>query len=236
VILLGLDTSDSRGSLALLRDERVLQVIAHDAGEDYSSWVLPNVERLLECNQLNMRDVEVYAVAAGPGSFTGLRVGLTSVKAWSEVYGAKIASISRLEALADEAAVGEGFVAALVDAQREQVFGGLFRRRGAALEKVDEELVIAPEGFLSWVEERTVGEAVAWISMDPEKFAGVAGWRRHEACGETIQQSSRVLAPVLGKIGLQRAREGRLVDALTLDAQYVRRSDAEIFWKGYAAR
>jgi tRNA threonylcarbamoyl adenosine modification protein YeaZ len=236
VILLALDTCDSRGSLALLRDEQLLQVIAHDTPEDYSSWVLPNAQRVLASNQLKMRDVEAFAVAAGPGSFTGVRVGLTSVKAWSEVYGAKIASISRLEAIAQQACGGQRFVAAFVDAQREQVFGGLFRRTAESLEKVDEELVIAPQGFLSWVEERTAAEPVAWISMDPEKLTGVPSWQLRAQRGEVTQKSSHVLAPILGKIGLHRSHEGRLVDALMLDAQYVRRSDAEIFWKGNAAR
>jgi tRNA threonylcarbamoyladenosine biosynthesis protein TsaB len=217
--------------LALLRDGELLRVIVHNVQEDYSSWVLPKVEEALAANQLKMREVGVYAVAAGPGSFTGLRVGLTSVKAWSGVYGGKIASISRLEAIAQQADGEQGFVAAFVDAQRDQVFGALFRRTGESLEEVGEELVIGPQGFLAWVEERAAGEAVAWISMDPEKLTAVPGWEAHAQRGEVIQPSSHVLAPILGKIGLGRSREGRLVEALTLDAQYVRRSDAEIFWK-----
>jgi tRNA threonylcarbamoyladenosine biosynthesis protein TsaB len=236
VILLALDTSDARGSIAILRDDVLLQAIAHNTAEDYSSWVLPAVEHLLALNRLKIDDVEVYATSAGPGSFTGLRVGLTSVKAWSELYGAKIASISRLEAIAQQASGGQSLIAAFVYAQREQLFGGLFRRSGASLEKVEEEQVIAPQGFLSWVEQTTSGQPVAWISMDPEKLASVPGWQSHTQRGEVIQQSSHVLAPILGKIGLQRSREGRLVDALALDAHYVRRSDAEIFWKGHAAR
>jgi tRNA threonylcarbamoyl adenosine modification protein YeaZ len=264
VILLALDTSDIRGSVALLQDEQVLQAIAHDTTEDYSSWVLPTVDRLLAANQLKMRDVDVYAASSGPGSFTGLRIGLTSVKAWSEVYGGKIAAVSRLEAIATQAAGESPFVAAFVDAQRGQVFGGLFQREGGVLQRVDEELVIAPEEFLPWVTERAVNErtakvppispvvaqhaapersnhtnepvAVEWISLDPHKLTDLPSWNERAKRGERIQQSSDVLAPWIGKLGLQRAREGRWTDALSLDAQYVRRSDAEIFWKGHAAR
>jgi len=236
VILLALDTSDARGSVALLRDEQILQTITHDTAEDYSSWVLPAVERLLAANRLKMQDVEVYAVSAGPGSFTGLRIGLTSVKAWSEVYGGRIAAVSRLEAIASQAQAKSEFIAAFFDAQREQIFGGLFRREGSNLQRVEDEMVIAPDGFLQWVTERATGVTVAWVSMDPEKLTRLAPWRAHADRGEAIQLSSHVLAPAIGRIGLQRAKEGHLIDALTLDAQYVRRSDAELFWKGHAAK
>ncbi len=87
VILLALDTCDARGSLAVLRDDEVLQAIAHEGTTDYSIWVLPTAEEALKCCGLGMRDVEVFAVASGPGSFTGVRMGLTTVKAWSEAYG-----------------------------------------------------------------------------------------------------------------------------------------------------
>lgn len=236
MILLALDTSDSRGSVALLRDEQILQSIAHDTEEDYSSWVLPAVERLLAPNQLKMRDVGVYAASAGPGSFTGLRVGLASVKAWSEVYGGRIAAVSRLEAIASLAEGPAELVAAFVDAHREQVFGGLFRRDGAQLRGVGEEMVIAPAEFLKWVDERSGFAAVDWISMDPEKLSALSEWRVRAEAGERIQQSASVLAPAIGRIGLRRAQDGGLIDALALDAQYVRRCDAEIFWKGHAAR
>ena len=236
MLLLALDTSDARGSVALVQDEQVLQTIAHDTSEDYSSWVLPAFDRLVSLNQLKMQDVDVYAVSAGPGSFTGLRIGLTSVKAWSEVYGGKIAAVSRLEAIAAQAAGNAEFAAAFVDAQRGQVFGGLFRREAEALHRIEEELVIAPEEFLTWVEGRAGRAHVDWVSLDPEKLTDLPAWHEHAERGETVQQRSAVLAPWIGKLGLQRAREGGWTDALALDAQYVRRSDAEIFWKGHAAR
>lgn len=238
MILLALDTTDARGSLAVLRDDEVLQAIPHDTPEDYSSWILPAAERALRASALKMQDVEIYSVAAGPGSFTGLRVGLTSVKAWSEVYGGKIAAISRLEAIASQASGREPFVAAFVDAQREQVFGGVFRREreATALQLLREELVVSPQGFLDWVSEIAHDAGVAWISMDPEKLTNEKAWLERAVTGATIQESPHILAPIIGKIGLQRAKEGRLLDALALDAQYVRRSDAEIFWKGHAAR
>ncbi|MGC0774516.1 MAG: tRNA (adenosine(37)-N6)-threonylcarbamoyltransferase complex dimerization subunit type 1 TsaB [Candidatus Acidiferrum sp.] len=232
MILLALDTCDSRGSLAVLRDDEVLKAIAHEGTADYSSWVLPSAHQALEAAGLGIRDVEVFAVASGPGSFTGVRIGLTTVKAWSEAYGRPIAGISRLEAVAWEAAGSPGYVAAFVDAQRDQVFGGLYRRQLERLRLVEQEMVVAPEGFVQWVEEHAGRETVSWISMDPEKLTSLELWAERAKAGETVQRSSKLLAPALGRIGRQRALEGRLTDALGLDAEYVRRSDAELFRKG----
>jgi tRNA threonylcarbamoyladenosine biosynthesis protein TsaB len=232
VALLALDTCDSRGSVAVLRDGHVLEVLTHESAEDYSSWLLPAVQSVLKAAGLNMEKVDAYAVASGPGSFTGLRVGLTTVKAWSEVYGRPIAGVSRLEALAAQAEGGAKAVAVFVDAHREQVFGALYRRKGEKLERVEDEMVVAPGEFVEWVSERSGVDRVAWASPDPERITHQENWRERENAGEKVQIVSAVLAPVIGRIGYQKLLEKRVTDALTLDANYVRRCDAELLWKG----
>ena len=98
--LLALDTCDARGSVSVLRDAEVLQTVEHDTADDYSIWLLPAIDRALHASGLVFADVDVYVAASGPGSFTGVRVGLTTVKAWAEVTGKPIVGVSRLEALA----------------------------------------------------------------------------------------------------------------------------------------
>ena len=236
MILLALDTCDARGSCAILRDDEVLHVVAHDSGLDYSSWLLPAVDAALAATLLKMREIEVFAVASGPGSFTGLRVGLTTVKAWSEVYGTQISPVSRLEAIASQSRAAAGYVAAFVDAHREQVFGGLYRREGHGLQLIEQEMAVAPQGFVEFVEQHVHGNAVSWISMDPEKVTSLGVWKEHAKKGQQVLRSEHILAQIIGHIGRQRALDGRLKNALTLDAEYLRRSDAEIFWKSGAKR
>jgi tRNA threonylcarbamoyladenosine biosynthesis protein TsaB len=236
VIILALDTCDSRGSVAVLRDEEVLKAIAHEGTTEYSIWLLPTVAEALKSARLEMRDVELFAVASGPGSFTGVRMGLTTVKAWSEVYGKGIASVSRLESMASEAPSGSEYVAAFFDAHRDQLYAGLFLRQGATLRLVEEEMVAAPADFISWVGQRAQKERVSWISMDPEKMTAHAAWQERASVGESVEASNAVLAPAIGRIGRLRALEGRLTDVLKLDAEYVRRPDAEVFWKDTTSR
>ncbi len=215
-----------------MRDLEVLKAIAHEGASDYSSWVLPVADEALRAAGLGIRDVEVFAAASGPGSFTGVRIALTTVKAWSEVYGRGIAGVSRLEAMAAQTSGAGAYVAAFADAHRDQVFGALFRREGAALTPVESEMVAAPEEFLDWVRQRSANMRVDWISIDPEKVTTQEGWRARAEAGESVEVSTNVLAPAIARIGRERALQGRLTDALGLDAEYVRRPDAEVFWKG----
>ena len=235
MLILALDTCDLHGSVALLRDTSVLQIESHDTNEDYSSWLLPAVSRVLTAAGAELPQVEVFAAAAGPGSFTGVRVGLTTVKAWAEVYGRSIAAVSRLAALAHESTGKAPFVAPFFDARRNQLFAALFRRRGTDFQPVEEEMVIAPDKFLDWCAAKAGGEPIDWIATDAKCLTQTNQWASSLAATETIQVVSPVLAPRIGKIGFQLAREGRLIDALALDANYVRRSDAELFWKGGSA-
>jgi tRNA threonylcarbamoyladenosine biosynthesis protein TsaB len=234
VIVLSIDTCDSRGSVALLQDDSVLGLIPHETSDEYSSWLLPAVKEVLNMAGLGMADVDGYAVAAGPGSFTGVRVGLTTVKAWAEVYRKPVASVSRLEGIAAQVTSAAGEVAAFVDAQRGQVFGAIYEKDGDTLAILGEERVIAPEEFFKLVGELTGGREIAWISPDQELVEAVPGWKWREERGENIETASPILAGYIGRIGMRRLQDGKATDALVLDANYVRRSDAEIFWKGAA--
>ena len=236
MITLGVDTCEARGSIAVRKDGVVMSVQKHESAEDYSSWLIPAVGRALAAVGADLQAIQLLAVASGPGSFTGVRVGLTAVKAWAELFGAKVVSVSRLEVLARQVADASGLVAASFDAQRGQVFGGLYKcggERGWSL--IDEEMVIAPAEFVEWVKRQAAGESVQWISLDPALFGDLAEWKARAAIGERMILSADGWAGGVAELGEERAGLGRFTDPLMLDANYVRRSDAEIFWKDPAS-
>lgn len=236
MITLGIDTCEARGSVAVRKDAVLVSVQKHESAEDYSSWLLPAVERGLAAAGAKLRDIKLLAVASGPGSFTGVRVGLTAVKAWAELFGIKVVGVSRLEVMARQVVGGSGFVAASFDAQRGQVFGGLYRRESeGGWSLIDEEMVIAPAGFVEWVKRQAGGETVQWISLDPALFSDLPEWKARAAIGERMILSTDTLAAGVAELGEERARDGKFTDPLMLDANYVRRSDAEIFWKDPAS-
>jgi tRNA threonylcarbamoyl adenosine modification protein YeaZ len=248
--LLALDTCDARGSVSLLRDDHIFHTVEHETSDDYSVWLLPAIDRALHASGLTFPDIDVYVAASGPGSFTGVRVGLTTVKAWAEVTGKPIVGVSRLEALATLAAPAAEFVAAFANAQRKQVFGALYRRQGDGerLHRVGDEAVIAPQAFLAWAVENSSGAALAWISSDPEMLTETEAWAARQKDGAAravdnggnagvpqrdgheVQSASPFLAPAIARLGYWLATMKQFTDPLLLDANYVRRSDAEVSW------
>lgn len=230
---LAIDTCDRRGSVSVRIDGRTYGLQIH-AEEDYSSWLLPAVERSLGAARRNFSDLNLLAVATGPGSFTGVRIGLVAVKAWAEVYGIPVVGVSRLEALA-RSVQSEGWIAASYDAHRGQIFAGLFRRSSGRFERQGDELVITPQEFLSLVREQTSGDTVRWVSLDPN-LIGQCGSSEAPPAEQIFWHADGRLVNFIAEIGEERAARGECSNVLELDANYVRRSDAEIFWKGPAHR
>jgi tRNA threonylcarbamoyladenosine biosynthesis protein TsaB len=231
---LAIDTCDGRGSVAVRLSGLCVAIKTH-SDEEYSSWLLPAVENSLLLAGKNLADLNLLAVATGPGSFTGVRIGLCTVKAWAEVYGTKVVGVSRLEALA-RCAPEDGWVAPLYDAHRGQIFAGLYRRVSGHLECVEQDLVLAPEDFLALVQHSTAGAPVQWPSLDSSLISGLQGWKDHQTIGGKLWECKPELANAIGETAEEKAIRGEFSDVSELDANYVRRSDAEIFWKGPAHR
>ncbi len=174
-----------------------------------------------------MPDVELFAVASGPGSFTGVRVGLAAVKAWAEVYRKPVAAVSALEALASQAAANS-LIAGVADAHRGQFFAGLYERRDGRLQRRGDDVVMPPAECFAYLAEQAAGAPFVICTTAPEIVR--AAVRGSAAAGVRVDAADPALAPAIGRLGRARALRGEVVDALTLDAHYVRRSDAELLW------
>ena len=230
MLLLAVDTSTQTGSLAVLQENRVLGVVSTWVEETYSSRMFRHLDFLLRELALDLARFDVFAVAAGPGSFTGLRVGLTAVKGWAEAYKKPIAAVSGLEAVAVLGRAAEPLLVPVIDARRGQIYGGIYRRKQGELECLGDESVMSAAEFLSAVAKQAAGVAAAFVTPTPEVLTEPLAASPLRA--SPIEQVSTVLAPAIGQLGLARAHRGELVDALHLDANYIRRSDAELLWKG----
>jgi tRNA threonylcarbamoyladenosine biosynthesis protein TsaB len=230
VLLLALDTCDARGSVALLNDGRVLSEVSHPASEEYSSWLLPAIDQVLAENGVSHSDLEGYAVASGPGSFTGVRVGLTTTKAWGEVYAKPVFPISRLSVLAYSADKNAECAAAFIDAQRKQIFAAVYRRESEAWKLTGDECVIDPAEFFGYAQQTANGGRMSWVSLDPELLTDSSFWQLQNPPTTSVVRVNPPLASSIGRYALKGLQHGG-TDALSLDANYVRRSDAEIFGK-----
>lgn len=162
-----------------------------------------------------------------------MRVGLTAAKGWAEAYGKPIAAVSALEAIAAQSVSNSEFLVPVLDARRGEVYFGFYRRvesnSGPELALEGEECSMPPEDFLKNVSNRTDAGNLTIVSPTPEALVSVAS--RLEKISLRLERVSSVLAPLIGRIGFRLAKRGKVYDSLTLDANYVRRSDAEVRWK-----
>jgi tRNA threonylcarbamoyladenosine biosynthesis protein TsaB len=233
MIILALDTSGKYCSMALLQDSAVLASTSGIREEPYASRVFTDLRQILQQTGMQLDQIELFAVARGPGSFTGLRVGLAAVKGWAEVYSRPIAAVSVLEAIAAQASESAPLVVAVVDARGGQVFGGVYRRdqSGSRLMLQGEEL-IAPQAEMYGIASRQCGGRETPVFVTTSLDAVRAAFLESVFARAELSEVPSELAPLIGRLGLEQSRRGDLVDALQLEANYVRRSDAEVKWRG----
>jgi tRNA threonylcarbamoyladenosine biosynthesis protein TsaB len=232
VLILALDTSSPTGSLAVLRDEKVIGMVSTLAEETYSSRMFRHLAFLLQELALKLTDFDLFAVASGPGSFTGLRVGLAAAKGWAEVYKKAVVGISVLEAIATQSSSRATVLVAASDARRGEVYFGVYRREKDSLALEGEECVSRPDEFLKAFAARPGSAEFAIVSPSPEVLSeALSRIEMEHPPIPRVERVSSVLAPVIGQLGYGRAKVGAVADALTLDANYIRRTDAEVYAK-----
>lgn len=237
MLILAVDTSTRTGSLAVLRDRDTVAVAEISKTAPFSSGLFSELSKILSETGLSLEQFDLFAVCAGPGLFTGLRVGVTAVKAWAEVYRRPIAAVSALEAIAGRSAGSAKLVAPFFDGGRGQVFGGLYARGEGGmerLERLEQDAILSPVDFLRMIAAHAKGGEVDFVSTTPAALGDALRGSAFE--GRGAQEISPILADAIGRLGYAQAARNEVVDAAALDANYIRRCDAEVLWKDPALK
>ena len=218
-LVLAIDTTHEFGSLALTRgDETVEEILLH-APAGFGHVLYGQLGALLDRHGVGVEAIDCFAAASGPGSFTGVRVGLACVKGLAEATAKPAVAVSNLQALASFG--GGPLRAVLLDARRGEVYGAVYDDSGQ---------MVIPEvvsKVAEWLE--TLPDGVEFVASD---FAVVGEWlagTRFE--GSRMVTAPQALAGAIGRLAVARMRCGGGADPADLDANYVRRSDAELFWR-----
>ena len=256
--VLAVDTSSERGSVALARDGNLLEVVTLPSG--WRSVTLHSeIVRLLDHHGWTTRDIHGYGVTIGPGSFTGVRVGLTAVKGLAEIHGAAIIPVSTLQTLAAAAKSNASALSvssalsvpsvpsvpafiAIQDARRGQIFGAVYRVEGDWFRTLVEECVCSLASFLDRIKQTLTTELATAEPKTPFRndmaICGTdlaplipeiekAGWGQ-----APLINVDPSLAGPLAQLATQRLKQGLGVTPMEAEANYIRPSDAELFWKG----
>ncbi|HEY1205632.1 MAG: tRNA (adenosine(37)-N6)-threonylcarbamoyltransferase complex dimerization subunit type 1 TsaB [Bryobacteraceae bacterium] len=218
--ILAIDTTTEFGSLALVWGGAVAWDIPLHSSEGFGHILFDRIALLFESAGWKLHQIDCFAAAAGPGSFTGVRVGLAAVKGLAEALGRPAVSVSNLEAIAWHGTAP--LRAAIADARRGQIYGAVYDSK---LSLVSPEVVAA---FPEWLAALPAGE-LQLLSTDCAAFRPALTGTRFEKDG--LCEVPRALAGAIGRIAEERFLAGLAADPAALDASYVRRSDAELFWR-----
>lgn len=218
-LVLAVDTTHEFGSLALASGGEIVEEVLMHAPAGFGQLLYGSLSQLLTRHGVSAGAVDCFAAASGPGSFTGVRIGLACVKGLAEATGKPAAGVGNLEAMAS---FGTGPLRAVVmDARRGEVYGGVYDETGR---------IVLPEvvsRFPAWLE--TLPAGVEFIATDFAPFqTGLAGTRFQDAL---LVTAPRALAAAIARVASAKWMRGEPGDPAGLDANYVRRSDAELFWK-----
>jgi tRNA threonylcarbamoyladenosine biosynthesis protein TsaB len=213
--ILALDTTAAFGSLALLAGEDTVADVLLHSEEGFGHLLFGRIEALLAGASWNLKDIDCFAAAAGPGSFTGVRVGLAAVKGLAEALAKPAVAVSNLEAIAWHGSAP--LRAPILDARRGEIYGAVY---SAALDLVSPE-VVTP--LPPWLETLPAAD-LEFLATDIAPY-------REQLQGRPAHEVPRALAAAVGRIAVKRFSAGQAADPAALDANYVRRSDAELFWR-----
>lgn len=209
--ILALDTTADFGSLALIHNGAVVEELPLHSTDGFSHVLWQHLDPLLQRHGWSLGDIDCFAAASGPGSFTGVRIGLTAIKGLADVEAKPVATVSNLQAIAHYGT--QAMRAAILDARRGEVYAAIYTASGAL---VGEESVSPLSQFLS-----ALPPAITeCVTQTPEVFQAALAPR-------IITPAPRALAAAVGLI----AEHLPWQDPVAVDANYVRRSDAELFWK-----
>ena len=216
--ILALDTSALTATAAILDGDTLICEESVTTKLTHSQTIMPMVDELLCKASLDIDDIDLFACSVGPGSFTGLRIGIGTIKGLAYGCGKKVCAVSTLEALAHNIPFSDFLIAPIMDARREQVYNALYRVQNGSVVCVQEPQAISIDALCASLNEKTVfvGDGV---KVYKDKICDLLGENALFAPPQhMLQRASCVAAAALTKEG---------IDASQLSAVYLRKPQAE---------
>jgi tRNA threonylcarbamoyladenosine biosynthesis protein TsaB len=228
VKLLAVETATSRQSVALLDGQLVVDRLDRDSRGSHAKWLVPTIDGLLQANGLTLSDLEGLAISIGPGSFTGLRVGLATMMGFRAVTGRPLVAVPTLEALAWNLRGAAGPVCPILRARTGEVYWAVYCwNRDGGLRRTVPEQVAPVERVARSLRGPVIVLGEGWMEYRDEwrRLLGDRSGAIHEAPGDAMAAS----AVSVGLAALDRLGRGE-VAGLGLAPRYVQRTEAELAW------
>lgn len=226
--VLGLDSATNVAGIAIVDEERLVAEFFLNSGKTHSQRLMPMLDRLLTEADLTLADMDGLAVAIGPGSFTGLRIGLATIKGLAHVTGLPLVGVPTLDGLAWNAAGVPGTVCPVLNARKQEVYTALYEWQGEELRRLTDYLAISPEELIAMLEQRA--GPVTFLGDGVPVYCKLLARRLGERARFAPKTHVLPRAAQVAELGLRRLREGKADDLHTVKPIYIRPSEAEVKW------
>jgi tRNA threonylcarbamoyladenosine biosynthesis protein TsaB len=221
VIVLGIETSAAVGSVALVRDGNPLAGRTFEKGLVHGREVAPAIQQVAEEVGIVLKEIDVIAVDTGPGSYTGVRIGVSTAKTLAWSLEKKLVAVISLDALAEAAKDLGTTIVPVLDARRGQFYSATYTVSSGSVIRINGPSVVALDGFLETLPRPAVllGDAIAKF---PDKL------KIGNGITHAPQEFWIPKAAVIAQLGRLAAERGELADPVTLEPLYLRPSEAEL--------
>ena len=223
MIVLGIETATLQGSVALMGEAGLLSEYFLNVEATHSERLLTTIDRILTDARLSFTDVGGLAVSIGPGSFTGLRIGLATAKGLALTREIPLVGVPTLEAMAASLPFCRYPICPVLDARKGEVYAALFDGRGESLLQVREDAALSPEALVEWVTEPTV-----FLGDGVERYGEFLAQRLGGKLLAAPASRRHGSAAVVAERGRARLLRGEADDLVSLVPRYIRPSEAEL--------
>ena len=222
--ILGIDTSSMAASVAVIEDNKLICEYTINTKKTHSQKLMPMIENMLSLSDLNVRELDAIAVCEGPGSFTGLRIGMATAKAIAHVNDIPVIGVNSLEALAANMNLCDKKICSILDAQRNQVYTGRYQYEGTKLveikeigiQQIDELLEELAQSGEQWI---LVGEAVYKYEDKIREISNI----EIPAASNNVTKAGSLCS--VAKVKFDEGKD--IFDCYTVNPLYIRKSQAE---------
>lgn len=223
--VISVDSSTASATCAVVEDNKLLGEIVYNDKKQHSIVLMSQIDTLLKNLNLTINDIDGFVISKGPGSFTGLRIGMATIKGLAQPSNKPIASISSLDALAFNMAYSEGIICPIMDALRDNVYTALYSFQGNKLIKLTDYMAIHIDELVELLKSKGQ-KSVTFIGDAVPKFKEIL-YNNFENTYFAPAHLNVARASSLGELGIEKLLNGDHEDIFTMAPIYLRKSQAE---------
>ena len=223
MIVLAVDTATESCSVAIVNQSHILSEINLNPRQTHSKHLMPAIDHSLAMANLNASDLQGLAVTRGPGSFTGLRIGISTVKGLAVALNLPLVSVSTLDALAMQAAAPGFLVCPVLDARKKEVYSATYRLCGGQVKQTGPESVMSPQTLSQSIDEPSI-----WVGSGATLYRDLLLAPEKPKRFLAPQSQHLIRATTVAQLAMPALRSGQTMDVATFEPVYIRQSDAQV--------